>query len=390
MAKVRVGVIGVGMMGKQHMEALRRIRGVTLAAVAGRKEETPENPDEFGCGVIFYENYKEMIDQAEIDSVHICTPNDSHFEIAAYALINNKHVYCEKPFTLYLEQAEQLIKMAKEKRRAAGVNYNYRNNAMVQEMRQRILNGNAGNPYLIHGCYLQDWLMFDTDYSWRLETTSGSNTRAISDIGSHWFDTAQYASNSKIDSVYAKLITAIPVRKKPRHVMETFRDNNDAEYTSYEVNSDDIGVICVKFENGCIGSLLLSQVSGGHKNDLRLSIDCQNYSMNWKQEDADKLVIGTRNNGNMQLFASADALTGDAKRYAALPQGHAVAWHDALTNGIREFYESIFTDTYWQEKQTYATFEDGLYIMKIVEACVKSSCTDNWVKIDENKKEGEG
>lgn len=381
MKQIKVGIVGVGMMGKQHMEALRRLKYTVLTAVAGRKEDKPATEDQFGYGVSFFDDYKKMIDQADIQSVHICTPNDSHFDIAKYALEHDKHVYCEKPLTLNTEQAEELILLAEHKNKAAGVDFNYRNNAMVQEMRQRILNGAAGSPYFIHGCYLQDWLMFDTDYSWRLESSSGGSTRALSDIGSHWFDTAQYASNSRIVSVNAELVTAIPTRKKPDRSVETFSNTLDAKYSSYKVDSDDIGVIKARFDNGSVGSVIISQVSGGHKNDLELSLDCKNYSMNWKQEEADKLVIGTRDSGNILIFASESSLTGDAKRYAPLPQGHSVAWHDALTNGIREFYDSIIKDKYSNEDQTYATFKDGLYIMKIVDACVKSSKIGGWVDV---------
>lgn len=222
MAGYRVGVVGCGMMGRQHVEALRRIPNVQVVAVADEIFAQDIPPSEFFQGIECFDNYRTMLEHAQLDVLHNCTPNQYHYEVNRYAFEQGVHVYCEKPFTITIEQAEELLALAHEKGLANGVNYNYRHNAMVQEMRQRISSGDAGGIFFVHGCYLQDWLMYDTDYSWRLDSEIGGETRALADIGSHWFDLAQFATGSKIQAVYAQLITAMPTRRKPLGPVESF------------------------------------------------------------------------------------------------------------------------------------------------------------------------
>ena len=124
--------------------------------------------------------------------------------------------------------------------------------------------------------------------------------------------------------------------------------------------------------------MTLSQVTGGHKNDLEISVDGSNYSMTWRQEEADKLWIGARPFGTIQKHAGPEMLQGDAVRYATLPSGHPVGWHDALRNGIREFYAAVRGGA----ADNYATFRDGDQVVRIVEACLKSSREKKWADVE--------
>ncbi len=381
MMEYRVGVVGCGMIGRQHIEALRRLPNVRVVAAAGRAFGAKEVGQGFFQGMNMYQDYKAMLEAENLDVVHNCTPNRFHYEINRYAFDKGVHVYCEKPFTITTQQAEELITIAREKGMANGVNYNYRHNAMMQEMRHRVVSGEAGPIFLVHGCYLQDWLMYDTDYSWRLDTEVGGQARALADIGSHWFDLAQFAVGSKIQAVYAKLLTVMPVRQKPAGPVESFAAAKEGEYTPYDVTSDDACLIQVRFANGVYGSLTVSQVSGGHKNDLRLTVDCGNYELAWEQEDADRLQVSSRRGGKQLIYASPNTVAKEIRHYAPLPEGHAVAWCDALKNGFRAFYQSLDDGTYRQETQGYATFRDGLEIMQIVEACMESNRTGQWVTV---------
>lgn len=381
MKEYRVGIVGCGMIGRQHMEALRRLPNVRVAAAAGRSFESEGAGEGFFQGVTLYRDYRNMLDTEGLDAVHNCTPNSLHYEVNRYALERGLHVFCEKPFTMTVQQAEELIGMAREKKLANAVNYNYRHNAMVQEMRHRVATGQAGQVFLVQGCYLQDWLMYDTDYSWRLDAEVGGEARALADIGSHWFDLAQFTVQSKIRSVCARLVTAIPLRQRPSGPVESFATAKDGPYTPYSVTSDDAGLILVQFENGAYGSLVVSQVSGGHKNDLRLTVDCSNYELAWAQEEADRLQVGSRRGGKQLIYASPGTVAEEVRRYAPLPEGHAVAWGDALKNSVWAFYRSLDAGTYCREEQEYATFRDGLEIMRIVEACMESSRTGQWVPV---------
>lgn len=369
MKKLRIGLIGTGLIGKQHAEAIGRIPGIELVAFTEANREILEKQKAY-FGINGYLDYKEMIDNEQLDVVHDCTPNVLHYEINKYALEKGIHVYSEKPLAITVEQGKALTTLAKSKGLANGVNFNYRNNAMVQEMLSRMLNKDAGRCFLIHGHYLQDWLLYDTDFNWRLETEAGGASRALADIGSHWFDTVQTITGKKVTDVYTQNFIVHPVRKK----------KIGDKAVDFKVETEDGGLILFKLEDGTQGSLIVSQVSAGYKNQLYVSVDCEKYSMRWNQEQSDRLIIGTREQGEIQYFASPDAVDEGKSRYAALPSGHPVGWADALTNGFREFYTSIFNNSF--QNPSYSDFESATYVMKIIEACIKSSNNNQWIKIN--------
>ena len=185
----------------------------------------------------------------------------------------------------------------------------------------------------------------------------------------------------KIAAVRAETLTVHPFRKKPAKAVETFQTTSSWEYELVPITSEDAAFIQVKFEDGTFGTVNLSQVSGGHLNDLRLEVAGEKCSMEWKQETPDHLFVGTREFGTQVLRSAPGTLSGDAVRYATLPGGHPVAWSDALRNGIREYYASIENGSFGQTGQTYATFADGVQIMKLVEACMESAKTGEWVSL---------
>ena len=381
MKEFKVAVIACGFTGSQHVEAVRRIPGTKIVALVDYNlEALTEKAQILGVDKIFTD-YKEMIKTVKPDVIHNCTPNGMHFEINKYALEHGVHVYCEKPLAVTIEQGTELAELAKKHRLACAVNFNYRNNAIVQEMRARVKNGDAGRIFHVTGQYLQDWMMLDTDYNWRLTEKDGGKSRAIADIGSHCFDTAQYATGKKITEVYAKLFTTFKHRKKPLAEVETFKTTQNENFESVSINSEDGAFIMVRFEDDILGQFTISQVDAGHKNDLRLEIAAECCSMEWRQENADILRIGTRSNGTIKLPAAPDFMHKDAMRYASLPAGHSVAWSDAFRNGIAEFYSALRNESFHNSEQSYATFDDGCYIMKLVDACMESNAHNVWVKI---------
>jgi len=370
MKNLRVGIIGMGLIGKQHAEAVARIPGVELVAITEYNSELLSAQQRY-LGVKACSDYKSMIDNENLDVIHNCTPNLLHFDINKTALERGIHVYSEKPLAISVEQGEELTRLAKAKALANGVNFNYRNNAMVQDMKARIRK-DSGRCLLVHGHYLQDWLLYDTDSNWRLSVKEGGSSRALADIGSHWFDTAQVVLGEKVTAVFAQNFIAHPVRKRKEGSL----------WVEYPVETEDGGMIFFETESGIRGSVLISQVSAGYKNQLFISVDCEKYSMRWNQEQSDRLLIGTRESGVTELFAAPDAVDEKASRYAALPSGHPVGWADAFTNGIREFYRSLFDGSYKNTNPPpYSDFENATYIMKIVEACMKSNRSGKWEKI---------
>lgn len=387
MKKLRVAIIACGMMGQQHTEAVRRIPGTEVVALADPNPAALAGvAEKLGIEQTFTD-YRQMIETVQPDAVHNCTPNGMHYEINKYCIEHGVHVYCEKPLAVTLEQAEELTALARTSGVLCAVNFNYRHNAVVQEMRQRVLSGEVGRLFLVTGQYVQDWMMYDTDYNWRLTDDQGGRSRAVADIGSHWFDTAQWATGRRITAVRAELLTVHQNRKKPAVEVQTFAAANTGDYELIPITSEDAGFILVRFEDGTLGQAVLSQVSGGHKNDLRLEIAGERCALEWQQESPDQLRVGTREAGTQILRAAPDTLHGSAAAYATLPGGHPVAWSDALRNSVGAFYHALRGGSFSQEGQPFATFADGLCIMRLVEACLASSESGQWVELNSSKRE---
>ena len=382
---MRVGIVGAGMMGKLHAEAVRRIPGCTVVALADSNTQLAEATcRELGIPK-FYDDYIEMLENEDLDAVHNCTPNNMHFEINKAVIQRVINVYCEKPLAMDSQETSELVKLAKENGVHAAVNFNYRQNAVVRQMKEKI-NAKCDNPFdewertfLIHGYYLQDWMMYENDYNWRCIPEIGGKSRTVFDIGSHWFDTVQFITGTKVKRVLAKFNTVMPKRKKYTSQGATFTGQTGDDFEWVDIDSEDLAFILFEMSDGVFGNLIVSQVSAGHKNDLKISIDGSHYSMTWFQEDPDKLLVGHRKKGTIMTYAGAEFMTGDAVRYASYPSGHPVGWGDALRNGIREFYSAISGG----ENINYATFADGDNIVKIGEACIKSNLNNEWVEVEE-------
>ncbi|MCC8034955.1 MAG: Gfo/Idh/MocA family oxidoreductase [Rikenellaceae bacterium] len=364
MRKLKAVVIGTGLIGKQHAESIMRTPYVELAAISDPVHNLLEK--EAGrLGVEGFECYREMIDKVRPDVVHNCTPNNLHFEINKYVLERGIHLYSEKPLAVTIEEGEELVRLAREKGVANGVNFNYRHNATVQQMRCLFQSGEAGRPLLIHGRYIQDWLLYPEDFNWRVVAGEGGHSRALADIGSHWFDTVQAVTGKKIAAVHADNFTVHPERG-----------------TGHRVDTEDGSVVVMKFDDGTVGNLVVSQVSAGYKNNFDISLDCQKYSLRWNQEQSDRLRIGTREEGVREIYTGEEFLANSIKRYATIPSGHPVGWADAMTNAVREFYASIQDGSYTcPQNLSYSDFANAVDIMKIVEACMESSRSGEWVGV---------
>lgn len=380
---LRVGLIGAGFIGMQHIEAIGRIPGAKLVAVSNRSNEKLITLKEKGICENVYTDYLEMIEKENLDVIHNCTPTNMHFTINRIAIEKGIHIYSEKPLVMDTRDGDFLLDLLKDKNLVTGVNFNYRNNLLVQEMHHRIKNDDFGRILLVQGEYLQDWLMFETDYDWRLNVDVGGKSRALADIGSHLFDTLEYVISKRIVSVNAKLFISHEKRKKFENV-GTFNQVSQAseDYEEVKVQNEDGAIIQVEFEDGVLASLLVSQVSAGKKNGLMINVSGEKYALEWKQEQSDRLWIGHRDKGNEEIFADAKYVSKESESYATLPNGHPVGWHDALTNGIKAFYRSINEKNYSQE-QTFATFKDANHILKVIDACFESDKHGKWVKVQE-------
>lgn len=384
MESIRVGIIGMGMIGSRHIETLRRIGGVQIVAVSDQNYALAQRKAAEFCIPKCYATAEELIADPEIQVVHDCTPNHLHLDINSKIIKADKHVFSEKPLGMTsAESAQMLALLAEHPKVVAGVDFCYRMNALVQDARHRIANGEIGRPYLIHGSYLQDWLLFDTDYNWRIDPSLSGESRCVADIGSHWMDTAQVLAGCRITEVCANTLTALPIRKKPSRQVETFAVNDDVQREEIAVNTEDYAGVLVKFANGACGVFQCSQVSAGRKNYIDIEVDGSLSSFHWQQETSDRMWKGNRDKNNEEIMRNPNLITPEARKYATLPAGQPEGWNDAFRNTLDAYYSFIRSGKKQAgEACDFATFEDGHYIAKLTEAILKSAREKRWITVE--------
>src|SRR5215210_4805407 len=167
MRRVKTAVIGTGFMGKVHSEAIRRLGHVDIVAVAAGSAQDAAS---FGTSIGVDRttgDYKELLADSTIEAVHVCTPNALHYPVSKAALEAGKAVLCEKPLSMSVSEAQDMVNLAEKKGLPNCVNHNLRFYPVVQHMRRMIESGEVGEVLVVQGTYSQDWLLYDTDYNWR-------------------------------------------------------------------------------------------------------------------------------------------------------------------------------------------------------------------------------
>lgn len=383
MEKIKVGVIGTGFIGPTHIEAIRRLGFVEVVGLVGSSLESAQKKAAALGIPKAYGDYREMIRDSEIQVIHNCTPNHLHFAINKDIILAGKHVVSEKPLAMNSEESAELLALAKKHGVVHGVNFNYRQYPSVQNLRAKIAKGDLGKVNLVHGNYLQDWLLFETDFNWRLAPESGGKSRAIADIGSHWCDTVQYVTGNRIVEVFADLATVLPIRKKPKTDVATFgARQTEAEYEDVNINTEDYASVLVHFEDGSRGVFTVSQVSAGRKNRLSFEINGSESSAYWNQEEPEKLWLGHRDKPNEILLADPALFEAEVQSAIHHPGGHNEGWPDALKNMMLNYYTFIRDGKDPLKDQTnFATFADGHVSMAITDAILESYEQQKWVKV---------
>ena len=372
---LRAGVVGTGFIGVVHVDALRRI-GVEVAGVVGSSAVRAA-----AKGIApAYASYDALLEDASVDVVHLTTPNDLHYAQAKQALAAGKHVVCEKPLAMTSEQSEELLALAEQSGLVHCTNFNIRFYPIVQEARERVLAGELGDVWNVHGCYLQDWLATPEDWNWRLEPARGGDLRAVGDIGSHWMDLAQFVTGSRIVEVFADLATTIPVRRRPVGEVETFASASDVERVDAPMSTEDIAHILVRFDSGARGSCVLSQVSFGRKNAIRMEVDGSRGTLAWDGERHEELWLGSREHGNEILQRNAQLMHPGSAARTHLPVGHAEGFADTF----RELYRAVYADVARggpSAEPDYPTFRDGHVENVLCDAVARSNREGAWAPV---------
>lgn len=380
MAKLKAGIIGTGFVGEAHVEALRRLHNVEVKAVAASSLESSKKAAEKLNVPNYYADYQEMLEKEDLDVVHNCTPNNLHFPVNKAFMEAGVHVFSEKPLVMNSEEAEKLLKIIETSDIYAGVNYNYRHYPLVKEMQNK-LKEEVGKIFHVRGYYLQDWMLYDTDYSWRVDPEKGGKSRVVADIGSHFCDLLQYLTGKKITRLIANTKIVHPERKKPLSEIKSFAQaDQETEYEKYEVKTEDYASILFELEDGTAGNFTVSQVDAGHKNDLFVEISGSKKSLSWSQENANQLFIGHRDQANQNLVRDPALLEGKAAERCYYPGGHIEGWSEGLKNSIKDFYECLEAEGDPADYD-FATFAEGAVEVKITEAILESSKKEKWVEI---------
>ncbi len=378
MSKIKTAVIGAGFMGRVHTEGIRRLGNVEIAAVAAI---TAEEAAAFGKNMGIEKttgDYREILADPSIQAVHICTPNVLHHQIAMEAMKAGKHVLCEKPLALSAAQAKEMVAMAGKTGLANCVNHNLRYYPLTQQIRRMIENGDLGEILIVQGTYSQDWLLYDTDFNWRIETKDNGTMRAMGDIGSHWMDMIQHVTGLKIGSVCADLAVFHKTRKKPKVAIETFAGKTlqPGDYDEIPIDTDDFGAVLLRLGKRARGAFTVSQMSAGCKNRFQIEIFGTESGVIWNQEEPNTLWIGHRNSPNQLMVKDGSLMYPKASPYAELPGGHAEGYGDTHKQIYKAFYRKVADP---KAPVEYPTFEDGAWGMHLLEKIQESVAKRAWV-----------
>jgi predicted dehydrogenase len=329
-----------------------------------------------------YETVEALAADPGIDVVHITTPNHAHADQVRTCLAAGKHVVCEKPLGLTSAEGADLVERADAAGVVNAVCFNIRFYPLNHQMASMVRSGEIGEPRFVTGSYLQDWLLRETDWNWRLIPDEAGGLRAVADIGSHWMDLARFITGQRITEVMAELHTFVPVRRHPAGPVETFASADAADdLIEEEMSSDDGAGILLRFEGGARGVLSISQTSAGRKNSISMEVDGSDSALSWFSEDPDRLWIGHRGRPNEILQRDPSLAAPDAARITGYPGGHVEGYADTF----RALFSQVYADVLAggpSTKPLYPTFADGHDALLVAEAVARSSQEGRWVTVD--------
>ncbi|MCT1477710.1 Gfo/Idh/MocA family protein [Microbacterium sp. p3-SID336] len=355
---IRTGILGGGFMARVHRSAARDA-GAELRAIATRSLQGARDAAHALGAERAESDADALLDAADIDVVHICTPNATHAELARRALAAGKHVVCEKPLATSAADAAALAEQAAQSGRIAAVPFVYRYHPMVREARARVARGEVGELLTLDCSYLQDWMLLPTDDDWRVRSASGGASRAFADIGSHLCDLIEFVTGERIHALSARTRRVHPER------------------AGHAVDTEDIVAVLIETDSGALGTLLISQMAPGRKNALTLELHGSQQSLRFEQERPEELWVGMREESRLLLR---DPATADAAsvRLQRVPAGHAMGYQDAFNGFVADVYAAMAGAA----PDGMPTFADGHRAAVLTEAVLDSAAHGGrWVEV---------
>ena len=395
MRSVSAAVVGTGFIGPVHVEAIRRLGHRVIGVLGSSAEKSRAAADAQGIEK-GYASFADLLADTAVEVVHLASPNAAHFDQCRKAIAAGKHVVCEKPLALTSTETAELVALAAaHPHLVTAVNYNVRFYPLCLDARERVRGGTVGDVFHVTGSYLQDWLLHDTDYNWRVEDPTAptreiptgpsaggaiTSLRAVADIGTHWLDLVTFITGLEVESVCADLRTVFPTRTKPTGGSETFTSRGALPAgVPIAVTTEDYGSVLVRFAGGARGCFTVSQVTAGRKNCLRFDIAGAKASLAWDSEHPNTLGIGYRDAPNAALIRDPALLAAGVRPYANYPGGHAEGFPDTFKQLYRAVYDAIASPG--GGPRLYPTFADGHREVLVCEAILRSHREQRWVEV---------
>ncbi len=386
---LRIGMIGYGFMGAAHSHAWRTAHRFfdlpltpVLATIAGRTESAvTEAAARYG-----FESsttrWQDLVEDPEIDVIDICTPGDTHVEIALAALAVGKHVLCEKPLANSVEESQQMAEAAAAAR-AQGVRsmcgFSYRRTPALAYARQLVADGAVGEIRQIRAQYLQDWLSdADAPMTWRLDKDK-AGSGALGDIGAHIIDLAQWISGREIAAVSGTLATVVPTRPAAG-TAQGLGGRGDTSGERQDVTVDDVALFTARFADGVLGSFEATRMAQGRKNAMRVEINGSAGSVAFDFERMNELeVYDATAPAGRQGFTR--VLTTEPEHpYAGAwwPTGHGLGYEHTFTHQIADLVRAIGEGT-----DPSPSFEEALQVQRVLAAVETSAAQGSaWQSTD--------
>lgn len=380
MRKLRMGMVGGGpgsFIGDVHRKAAG-IDGL-IELVCGAFSSSAERSKETGRALFLpedrcYESFEAMIlaekqlpEGERMDFVAITTPNHLHFAPAKLALQNGFHVVCDKPMTLNIEEANELITLVKQTGLLFALTHNYTGHPMVRQAKAMVAHGDLGPIRKVQVQYLQGWMATPVENadnkqaSWRIDPAKSGLGGALGDIGTHAENLTEFITGLKISELAADL----------------------GRFGEGRVLDDD-GNILLRMENGAKGTMSISQIATGEENNLAIRVYGEKGSLEWHQENPNELITRWLDAPKKTYTPNGQGLYPDAAAVSRIPSGHPEGYLEAFATIYRGFAQHLMAvlENKNLDNPSYPTVYDGLRGLQFISAAVQSD-TNNaaWTKL---------
>lgn len=374
MTALRIGMVGYAFMGAAHSQAWRTVGRffelpyeIEMTALCGRSEpQVLLAAARLGWSCV-ETDWRVLIERDDIDVVDICTPGDSHAEIAIAALEAGKHVLCEKPLANSVAEAEAMAEAAQKASGLAMVGFNYRRVPALALARQLIEQGRLGEFRHVRAQYLQDWLT-DPQFPlvWRLRQES-AGSGALGDLGAHIIDLAQYLTGQRIESVGALLKTFVTERPLPQAASGLSAAGGAGRG---QVTVDDAALFTARFEGGGVGVFEATRFASGRKNAMRVEVNGARGSLAFDFESMNELAFfdaeeDPASAGFRRILATEP---GHPYMDAWWPPGHLIGYEHTFTHEVRDFVLAVASG-----EAPSPSFADGLQVQRVLAAVEASA-----------------